>query len=160
MTKIISPIAIDMGGKYTGIYMPHYLRGTLPEPENSVMATIVASEDGDKITWSQINRTQTRHRIRSNKRRKLAKRMLMVVLQHALNRELTANEWNALSGLLNRRGYNRLEVEIDLSCLENTNEEFFAAILPEFFTDQASLIEQWVELTDNIPQLRELQEAV
>ena len=155
--QIISPIAIDLGGKYTGVYMPHYQRGTLPEAENTVMATIVASEDGDKVTWSQINRTQTRHRIRSNKRRKLAKRLLAVVLAEALQRKLTVDEWSALSGLLNRRGYNRLEVELDLSCLDNASEDFFADILPSFFTEYASVSSQWSELSENIEKLRELQ---
>lgn len=157
MIKTISPIAIDLGGKYTGLYMPHYLYGTLPESSRTVMATVVAAEDGGKMTWSQINRTATRHRIRSNKRRKLAKRLLRIVLAEALQRALTSKEWSALSGLLNRRGYNRLEVDIDLSCLDDASASAFEALLPDFFTAAASMPEQWSELEENISVLRSLQ---
>ena len=79
MNKIISPIAIDMGAKNTGVYLQHFEQGEDPTTSgNSAGRTIVI--DGDSITWSQVNRTQKRHQVRGNKRRKLAKRLLLVIL--------------------------------------------------------------------------------
>ncbi|WP_424946767.1 hypothetical protein [Candidatus Spongiihabitans sp.] len=73
--KIISPIAIDMGAKNTGVYLNHFVQGEDPTTSgNSLGKTIVI--DSQKITWSQVGRTQKRHQIRGNKRRKLAKRLL------------------------------------------------------------------------------------
>jgi len=158
MGQVISPISLDLGGKYTGVYMPHYYTGVLPEKDDAVMATLVMPEDGDKITWSQTNRTATRHRIRSNKRRKLAKRLTKVVIETLVDRPLLPQEINALSGLLNRRGYNRLEIELDLSCLEQTPSIYFAQLLPDYFTEAATLLEQWDSLLENTEYLRELQQ--
>lgn len=156
MDQTISPIAIDLGGKYTGVYMPHYVHGVLPSKDDASMTTLVLSEDGDKMTFSQTERTATRHRVRSNKRRKLAKRLLRVAMSELLGRETNSAEWNALSGLLNRRGYNRLEIDLDLSSLDNAASDLFAQILPRYFTEQVSISEQWDELQENIPELREL----
>lgn len=156
MDPVISPIAIDLGGKYTGIYMPHYEPGVIPDKADALMATLVLPEDGDKMTWSQAGRTATRHRIRSNKRRKLAKRLLKVTLEHLLSRPLIDKEWNALTGLLNRRGYNRLEIELDMAPLEEAPSDFFAELLPDYFTSAAPLSEQWESLQEDIDKLREL----
>lgn len=75
------------------------------------------------MTWSQAGRTATRHRIRSNKRRKQAKRLMKLVLQELVKAnsiQLDEHSWNKLweatKGLLNRRGYNRIESETDTTC--------------------------------------------
>src|SRR5699024_3921287 len=154
MTKLISPIAVDLGGRYTGVYLNHYEPGVLSN-ETTKMFTIVLPEDGDKMTWSQAARTATRHRIRSNKRRKLAKRLMVVVLQHKLGRPLKKEEDEALSGLLNRRGYNRLEVELDLSCFETVPADLFAEWFPSYFSTGATVAEQFDALTEDIDRLRE-----
>ena len=154
MTKLISPIAVDLGGRYTGVYLNHYEPGVLSN-ETTKMFTIVLPEDGDKMTWSQAARTATRHRIRSNKRRKLAKRLMVVVLQHKLGRPLKKEEGEALSGLLNRRGYNRLEVELDLSCFETVPADLFAEWFPSYFSTGATVAEQFDALTEDIDRLRE-----
>src|SRR5690554_4156190 len=154
MTKFISPIAVDLGGRYTGVYINHYVAGDLSN-EVAKMFTIVLPEDGDKMTWSQAARTATRHRIRSNKRRKLAKRLMKVVFQHKLGRPLKKKEDEALSGLLNRRGYNRLEVELDLGCFETVPADLFAEWFPNYFSTGATVAEQFDALTEDIDLLRE-----
>ncbi len=154
MTKFISPIAVDLGGRYTGVYINHYVAGDLSN-EAAKMFTIVLPEDGDKMTWSQAARTATRHRIRSNKRRKLAKRLMRVVLRHQLGRALKKEEDEALNGLLNRRGYNRLEAELDTSCFETVPADLFAEWFPQYFTTAATVAEQFDALTEDVDALRE-----
>lgn len=157
MTKhILSPIAIDLGGKNTGLYLTQYAESELPTHNHAIASTLVLPDDGKKMTWSQTARTATRHRIRSNKRRKLAKRLLKVVIEQGFRYPLNSKEWEALRGLLNRRGYNRLEVDIDLDALSQTSPTWFAEQFPAFFHDQTPLNTQWDDLTEDIHNIRDL----
>ncbi|KAF3978400.1 MAG: hypothetical protein HFP77_02075, partial [Methylococcales symbiont of Iophon sp. n. MRB-2018] len=108
MNKIISPIAIDMGAKNTGVYLNHFEQGEDPTTSgNKQGKTIVI--DSASITWSQADRTGKRHQIRTSKRRKLSKRLLKLILdEYDIKPNQVQNEY--LSGLLNRRGYNRIEI--------------------------------------------------
>ena len=107
-TKIISPIAIDMGAKNTGVYLNHFVQGEDPTTSGNIAGKTIVI-DSSSITWSQVNRTQKRHQVRNNKRRKLAKRLLKLILEkeYDVNPDLKQSEY--LNGLLNRRGYNRIE---------------------------------------------------
>src|SRR5690554_4564568 len=113
--KYISPIAIDLGGKNTGVFMCHYGAGDDPAHGIKKASVLVMPDDKSKMTYSQIARTATRHRIRSNKRRKLAKRLLKQIIEQGLSLNPDEKQWQKLNGYLNRRGYNRIESEIDLS---------------------------------------------
>ncbi len=70
--KIISPIAIDMGAKNTGVYLNHFTQGEDPTTSGNIAGKTIVI-DSSNITWSQAGRTQNRHQIRSKERRKLAK---------------------------------------------------------------------------------------
>lgn len=129
--KIISPIAIDMGAKNTGVYLNHFEPGEDPTTSgNKIGKTIVI--DGNKITWSQVSRTQTRHQIRNNKRRKLAKRLLRLILTEEYGLALeNGKQLEFLMGLLNRRGYNRIEMtpeEKEILSMEVVTEFFLPLI--------------------------------
>ena len=110
--KIISPIAIDMGAKNTGVYLNHFEQGIDPTNSNNAQGTTTIIDSG-KITWSQIARRQKRHQIRTGKRRKLSKRLLKLILTdkeaYKLN-NITQEQLEFLMSLLNHRGYNRIEV--------------------------------------------------
>ncbi len=105
--EVISPVAVDLGAKFTGVFMAHAMDGErLHDPLASV---IVVPQDGKNITWSQAARRQRRHQQRNIKRRKLAKRLLRLVLTELAGRPLSRDEERAVAGLLNRRGYNRVK---------------------------------------------------
>lgn len=155
MSEIISPLAIKLGGRYTGLFSVHYEVGS-PEQKDARMAVVTLPEDDSKMTWLQKGRTANRHRVRSIKRRKLAKRLLQVVVAEAIKRPLGASEISALRGLMNRRGYNRLEVEVDASVFENAPLEMFASLLPDYFNDHEPLQSQLEGLLEDTDTLREL----
>ena len=164
MNRVISPIAIDLGARYTGLYSTQYIEGELPSSGNAQAATLVLPEEGGKMTWSQQGRTATRHRLRSNKRRKFAKRLLKLCIQATLDssdiklpEEDWARAWEGLCGLLNRRGFNRLQVEVDLSALADLEPDWFARTFPDYFVSSADLASQWELLVQNPERLRELQ---
>jgi hypothetical protein len=64
MSKIISPIAIDMGAKNTGVYLNHFEQGEDPTTSGNIQGKTIVI-DGTNITWSQAGRTQKRHQIRA-----------------------------------------------------------------------------------------------
>ena len=63
-SKYIFPVGIDMGAKYTGVFMLSHLDGVLPTAADATAMTIVNS---DKIHYSMKHRTAVRHRVRSKK---------------------------------------------------------------------------------------------
>mgnify|MGYP001942264871 CR=1 FL=1 len=165
MNRVISPVAIDLGAKNTGLLLTQYAEGGALTREHSKAVTLVMPEEGGKMTWSQQARTATRHRLRSNKRRKMAKRLLKLSVQQLLTRHdvtLTDEQWTqcweALCGLLNRRGYNRLETELDEDSLTACEPDWFADALPEFFVANTNLLDQWFSLSQDPSKLRLLSE--
>lgn len=119
---ILSPIAVDLGAVNTGVV-------SLPELTSSVeslnAATIVINP-GD-ITFGQKKRTARRHQVRVYKRRKMAKRLLWVILKsyYKVNvdslgiKEKIAFE-DCINGLLNRRGFSYYTEEINIEDLPDT----------------------------------------
>ena len=113
-------VAIDLGARYTGTFSILHKSSRLPSKDDCRAATYVLPEDGGKMTYSQRNRTAVRHRIRGKKRFALARRMAMLIIREKLAAKsvtLTSSETRrlaeAVSSLLRRRGYNRLETETD-----------------------------------------------
>ena len=106
--KIISPIAIDMGAKNTGVYLNHFEQGEDPTSSGNTQGKTIVI-DSTNITWSQADRTGKRHQIRTNKRRKLSKRLLKLVL-NKYNIKANQAQSEYINGLLNNRGYNRIEI--------------------------------------------------
>ena len=105
---VISPICIDLGAKNTGLYLSHYNEGEDPTNDQIDKDGKVIVIDGDKITWSQQGRTSKRHQVRGSKRRKLAKRLLQVILKYGYSIDCSALEkplYEFIQGLLNNRGF-------------------------------------------------------
>ena len=160
-------VAIDLGARYTGTFSILHKSSRLPSKDDCRAATYVLPEDGGKMTYSQRNRTAVRHRIRGKKRFALARRMAMLIIREKLAAKsvtLTSSETRrlaeAVSSLLRRRGYNRLETETDndLTVLENIEPEVFSEheILGKYFYAGTDLAIQWETLSQDLSKISSL----
>ena len=156
-SKVVSPVAVDLGAKFTGVLMFHDIQAG--NPEDLRASVLVMPQDGGKITWSQAGRRQRRHQQRNIKRRRLAKRLLRLVLAEVAGRPLTIEEEDAVSGLLNRRGYNRVEAEIDWALLEGVSPDWHADRFPRWFNNEESLAEQFSRMIQDVELLKELRSS-
>ncbi len=160
---IKSAIAIDLGAVNTGVFMVTHKKNETPKAEDCAAATIVMPPEGSGLTYSTKTRTAARHRLRGRKRFDMARRVLRLIVTDQLttsNVTLQAVEqkklFEALFGLLKRRGYNRLVSENDSTCLEPLDVSVFAnhPDLTEFFyetslSNSEPLICQWENLTQD-----------
>jgi CRISPR system subtype II-B RNA-guided endonuclease Cas9/Csx12 len=163
MKKVISPIAIDLGAKYTGLFLSHYAEGEKLSVSHNEAHTIVIPKEGPKMSWSQVARTATHHRIGGSKRKELAKRLLKLCVENLIKtNDVTLTEielkklWECLYGLLNRRGYNRLTAEFDEASLDLCEPYWFSENLPSLFQVGIPLSEQWRLIIQSPTVLREL----
>ena len=119
--KLFSPIAIDLGGKHTGVYMAHYPEHTkLENVANKRACTLTVD---NKITLMMADRTARRHQRRNYARRKMAKRLAMLVFENAFKLD-TVKHREVISFLLNRRG-RILDDEGDINLLNSVPAEIF-----------------------------------
>lgn len=123
---IIAPIASDFGAAKSGVYYAHY-------PEGSALSDIekhgeVLTYDKDKYTVMLKDRTARRHTRRIYDRRKMAKRLLSLVLENHFDFP-ARKHLQALGYLMNRRGYTRLEDSYNTEYLEA--EDFPNVVLEE-----------------------------
>lgn len=135
-----STLAIDLGGRYTGV-VSYTSEPGMPSVD-SINAYVINTPNNDDLTVSVKSRTQVRHRLRSQKRFKLARLLITLIAQHKANRNLSNSEKEALFGLLKRRGYSRYDSELDLSCLQSIETKPFQSFIPEI-TEDESLLTQW-----------------
>lgn len=133
-------VGIDLGAKNTGVFIECH-RSSEPDKFSSAAFTVVMPPDQTDFTYRLTSRTQARHRVRGGQRFSLARRLLKVLIEEMLRRK---NEtvpapqktqlWDALYGLLKRRGYSRVDSETDLSSLtEISDTEAFLKIFEEVF---------------------------
>lgn len=158
-------IGIDLGAKYTGVVIANYTPGEELTQEDLTAFTVVMP-DSEKMTLSQAQRTAVRHRIRGKKRFNLARRLANLLINEKLaasNISLSLEEQKkmteAVSGLLRRRGYSRIESEINLDILEETNSEWFShhEVMKHYFPDSnRPLADQWEDLTNKTDSIRNL----
>ena len=95
-----SPIAVDMGAKNTGVYMPQYADETRLEDIKEKQACTISHS---KLTLMMTERTAKRHQKRGYDRRQQAKRLARLVLINAFGLNFDEHQ-AAISFLLNRRG--------------------------------------------------------
>lgn len=138
-----SNIAIDLGGQHTGVVS--YTAKDIPTP-NDINAFIVEmpvnGENG--LVYTMTERTAVRHRIRSGKRFTQARRLLQCLCASLLTSRgeaLSKPEKEALSSLLKRRGYTRIESEVDTSILQSID----AAPLSPVFEDNGEPVQIQLE---------------
>ena len=165
--QILSPIAFDMGAAHTGIFSFTQRAGEALRPEDRHFYTIVLPQESSQFTYSMQGRTAKRHQVRGYKRFKLARRLLSVLIKTLLKArkiEISDEERKrlaeALSGLLKRRGYSRVEVEADTSSLNEADPQIFAEILPDFFDGFSNLAGQWERMKQDLGQVRRLLDAM
>ncbi|PMM39818.1 hypothetical protein [Vibrio splendidus] len=131
---LISPIALDMGAKYTGVYLTQYHAGEALEQAVKSGSVVMHT---DNIQYSQAERTTRRHQTRAGKRRKMAKRLLWLILEKHYQQpqsSLTKLQVDAINSLLNRRGFTYLSEDVDEALLAQTSSnplaEYFIASIP------------------------------
>lgn len=161
-------VGIDLGAKYTGVFIK---KGNSSDADASAF-TIVMPE-GDKFGYSTKNRTAVRHRLRGVKRFKLARRLLVQLVNALLAQNPYQAEdgrtvskcdqplAEALSGLLRRRGYSRVETEIDLSVLNELDGAVFAAFpaLKNFtFLKSGNLLKAWEDFSQDVASVKNFAE--
>ncbi len=141
---IYSNMAIDMGGKFTGVIS--YSSPDLPKQENIKAAVIKISKQD--FTSVVAKRTLRRHQIRSSERYKLARKLIYLLLSKAINRSLTYKEQEAISSLMLRRGYTRQETEISDEVLDDCAIDDFVdnAKFTDLFDNSLPLKEQFYKL--------------
>ena len=108
----LSPIAIDLGAKFTGVSISH-LESPEELPTRSNTLNQVLQFDKDNFTLSQESRRQTRHRIRNKKRNKFVKKVAEQILTYLLKRSITSTERVAICHYLNNRGYTYLDDKLE-----------------------------------------------
>lgn len=138
---VYSNIAIDLGGKYTGCVS--YTSSILPSADDINAFIIEMPDDGNGIKYTVKDRTQKRHMIRALDRFKKARKLIYLVISSVIHRELTADEKEAISSLMKRRGYTRLEAEIDLDILKECPVDLFASYIKDLFDESQSLYDQF-----------------
>jgi len=116
-------IGIDMGAKNTGF--------SIVIDDKAVKNGCIIL-DKSKITFSKISRRNNRHRVRNEKRRKLARRLLWETLDE---NKFTKEEIELINGLLKNRGYTYLDSDDDFEVDEELMEFFIETEKLNGFTD-------------------------
>ncbi|WP_419243521.1 hypothetical protein [Photobacterium leiognathi] len=160
---LISPIALDMGAKYTGVYLTQYQAGESLELAVKSGSVVMHT---DNIQYSQAERTARRHQTRASKRRKMAKRLLWLILEKHYQlpqSSLTKLQVDAINSLLKRRGFTYLSEDVDEALLAQTASnpfaEYFIASIPlntnlfEVFQSITATVES-AKIFKNIPEFK------
>lgn len=155
---VYSNIAIDLGGKYTGCVS--YTSSILPSADDINAFIIEMPDDGKGIKYTVKDRTQKRHMVRSLDRFKKARKLIYLVISSIIRRELTADENEAISSLMKRRGYTRLEAEIDLDILKDCPIDLFASYMKNFFDESQSLYEQFNQKCCDLDSAKAMKKAL
>ena len=114
-TEFISPIAIDLGAKNTGVYFAHYRSGSsLDEIEKQGK---VYRLERDSYTLLMSKRTASRHQRRGYDRRQMAKRLFKLIWEQHFKLPWDKEVQQAVSFLLNRRGFSFLTEEYNADIL-------------------------------------------
>jgi len=120
---VISPISIDLGAKYTGVYFAHYPAGSCIHSIEK-MGRVYQLEKDD-YTLMMTNRTAARHQRRGYKRKNMVKRLFRLIWCQEFGLEWDDSIQQTISFLLNRRGFNYLTDEFDAKILDDFPEVAF-----------------------------------
>ena len=125
MKNIISSIGITLNGDKTGYSFFHNDKII----GNNFLANSVYISD--VINFSLYDRKLKRHERRKRKRTKYSKIISVTILEYLLKRKLSEEESESIAHYLNRRGYDYLQSDNDISIFEKTPNK----LLQLFFTD-------------------------
>ena len=145
-------VGIDIGAKNTGFSIVI---------DDKVVKNGCIILDKNKITFSKISRRNNRHRVRNEKRRKLARRLLWEILSE---NKFTKEEIELINGLLKNRGYTYLDSDDDFEVDEELREFFieekklnkFADFQREDFGEYFGKFENEKELIKEIDTILDL----
>ncbi len=118
---IISPIAIDLGAKNTGVYFAHYKAGS-PLKEIEKEGKVYQLEK-NKYTLLMVNRTAKRHQRRGFDRRQMAKRLFKLIWEKHFGFKWDKDVQQTISFLMNRRGFTFLTEQYDTEILSRFPKE-------------------------------------
>lgn len=141
-------LGIDLGATTTGVLCIAARDG---EDIAASGFGLAVSYSPDDLTIGMAERTARRHMRRGRQRRKLAKRLVRLLLEARKPREtaaLDSSAWSTLNGLMNRRGFTYLSVEEQLQDLDLAVLEPFAS---ELFGTNSS-VEDWLASAQASPQ--------
>ena len=124
--NIISPIAIDLGAKNTGVLYSHYEEGSKIEDIPKLARTYKLEKDA--YTLLMNDRTAKRHARRGIDRRQMVKRLFRLIWENHFKLDWNNDVQQTISFLLNRRGFNFLTADYD----ENVLEKFPLGVLGKF----------------------------
>ena len=149
---IISPIAIDLGAKNTGVYFPHYRSGSsLNEIEKQGKVYCL---EKNSYTLLMPKRTASRHQRRGYDRRQMAKRLFKLLWEQHFKLPWNKEVQQTISFLLNRRGFSFLTEEYNADLLSRFPKEAYNELPNELREgvegngeeyDFASAIIEWVQ---------------
>ncbi len=159
--KIVAPIAVDVGASHFGVFRACYPRGTRFS-DIAIKKGEVLEFDNTRYTFLMTARTAARHQRRSFDRRRLAKRLVFLILKEYFH--FPASEHTqALGYLMNRRGFSFLQGEYDKAALADFPEELWIE-LPQTLQDKiggrTELKTYFREIADDEGMIRELREAI
>ena len=121
--QVVSPIAIDLGAKNTGVYFAHYPAGS--SIENIEKEGKVYQLDSKSYTYLMANRTAARHQRRGYDRRQMVKRLFKLIWCEHFKLPWDKNTEQTIGFLFNRRGFSFLAGEYDEEKLSQFPEKAF-----------------------------------
>ena len=126
--KWVSPIAIDLGAKNTGVYYAHYKASSgLGDIQKDGK---VYQLEKDKYTLLMASRTAARHQRRGFDRRQMVKRLFKLIWEKHFGLGWDKNVQQTVSFLLNRRGFTFLTEQYDKEILSQFPKEAYE-LLPD-----------------------------
>lgn len=130
----VHPISLDLGAKTTGVYAAFYPEQTVLEAETSITKKAFIAEALDPKNKGyqllQNGRTQKRHALRNNTRKRQAKRLIALIMQKSFGFDSKKHDL-ALRSLINRRGYSYLDSSLKGDSINEMDESAFYAWLEE-----------------------------
>ncbi len=128
--KMISPIAIDLGAKRTGVYFAHYPEGSPLNifKQKGTKEGKVYQLEKDSYTYLMAERTAKRHQKRGYDRRQMAKRLFKLIWCKHFKLPWDKDTQQVIGFLFNRRGFSFLTEEYDPERLSETPKEVLKLI--------------------------------
>lgn len=160
LEKVNSVLAIDVGGKYTGVVS--YTARDMPTADDLQAAVFCFKDQGEGMNYSSKERTAIRHHSRALDRYRQARKLIYILLSQLKGTALSNDEKKAISSLMRRRGYTRLESEISSESLIDCSSDFFYEneALKNFFDEGLSVKDNFDALTLDMNNVKALYSAI